>query len=170
MRFLIIKYHYRSPIDYNEKLISQTENELQRIDEFLEKIKNTKPKTRINSKFEISKFQKEFDAAMEDDFNTPKAMAVIFDLVNKGNILVAKEQLSVINSKIILEFLRKIDNIFNFIFWKKLKPIIPAEIKKLVKEREKYRKQKNWRKSDEIRQKIKELGWLVEDTGKGPII
>jgi cysteinyl-tRNA synthetase len=105
---------------------------------------------------------------MEDDFNTPKAIAVIFDLINKGNSLIDKNKLSSNNAKSILEFLRKIDKIFNFIFWKKPKEKIPEEILKLVKEREKYRQKGLWQKADEIRSKIKELGYWMEDTRDGP--
>ncbi len=170
LRFLIIKNHYRSPIDYNEKLISQTKKELERIDEFLGKIQILKSKYQINSKFKILKFQKEFDAAMEDDFNTPKAIAVIFDLVNKGNSLIDKGQLSITDAANILEFLKKIDNIFNFIFWEKPKEKIPSFVLKLVESREKHRKEGNWQKADEIRKKVKDLGYQIEDTKEGPKI
>jgi len=107
---------------------------------------------------------------MEDDFNTPKAVAVIFDLVNKGNSLLDQGKISSIGAKNILEFLRKIDKIFNFIFWKKPKEKIPEGILKLVKERERYRREGSWQKADEIRKKIKELGYWVEDTKEGPKI
>jgi cysteinyl-tRNA synthetase len=168
LRFLIIKNHYRSPIDYSEKLIYQTKNELERIDEFIDKLKNTKRKSKL--KFKVSEFQKEFDVAMKDDFNTPKAMAVIFDLINKGNTLFDKDQLDVAYAKQILEFLKKIDNIFFFIFWKKSKEKIPQNVLDLIKRREKFRKEGLWQKADEIRKKIVQMGYQIEDTKKGPAI
>ena len=170
LRFLIIKNHYRSPIDYNDKLIFQTKKELERIDAFTEKIRNEKTKNRNNPKFKISEFQEKFETAMEDDFNTPKAMAIIFDLVNKGNSLIAKGQLSKTDAANILEFLKKIDNIFSFIFWEKTKEKIPQKILDLVKEREKFRKENLWQKADEIRKKLKDLGCQIEDTKEGPKI
>lgn len=168
LRFLVLKTHYRSPIDYSEKEIEQIKKELERIDEFLDKIQNLKSKMQnYSSKFKISKFQKEFNLAMEDDFNTPKAIAVIFELINQGNILISQNKLSLIEAKEILNFLREIDQFFNFIFWKKTKEKIPKEVLKLARQREDCRKKANWKEADKIREKIKELGYWVEDTKEG---
>ena len=68
----------------------------------------------------------------------------------------------------ILKFLKEIDQFFNFIFWPKQKEILPQVVLDSVKHREKYRKEQNWQKADEIRQKIKKLGWFIEDTDEGP--
>jgi len=189
LRFLVAKSHYRSPIDYNEKLVSQSKKELERIDEFVEKLRTTNTlsgrqagkfqipiSSRIldevgtNSKFQITNYENGFEKAMEDDFNTPKAVAVIFDLVNSGNSLIAQYKLSRNGAKDILEFLKDIDEVFNFIFWQKPKEKIPANVLELVKEREKYRQEKNWQKADEIRKKIEAIGYWVEDTKEGPKI
>jgi cysteinyl-tRNA synthetase len=171
LRLFVIKTHYRSPVDYSEKEVEQVKRQLEKIDEFIDKIQNSKLKTKNdNSKFKILKFQKQFEVAMEDDFNTPKAVAVIFDLVNEGNYLIAKNKLSPTEAKEILNFFKKIDKVFNFIFWKKPKEKIPEEILKLIKEREGYRKEGNWRRADEIRKKVKEMGYWVEDTKEGPKI
>jgi cysteinyl-tRNA synthetase len=168
LRLLIIKSHYRSPIDYNENLIIQTKKELEKIDEFVKKIQNSKFKIQnYNSKLKISKFQKQFELAMNDDFNTPKAIAVLFDLINKENSLITKNLLSKTDAKNILDFLKKVDKIFDFIFWKKSKEKISNSVLKLVKEREKNRKKGDWQKADYLREKIKKLGYLIEDTKKG---
>ena len=166
LRFLVIKNHYRSPIDYNENSIVQAERELERIDEFINKLK-TLTSTKTSRNKQISKFQKDFEKAMEDDFNTPKAMAAIFELINRGNSLIDQNLLSKTDTRNILDFLRRVDRFFNFIFWKKLKEKPSKKILNLVKEREKYRKQGTWRKADEIRKEIKNLGWWVEDTKRG---
>jgi len=169
LRLLIVKTHYRSPIDYNDKAVLQTKKELERIDEFIGKlsISDTTDKQTASSRFPIANYEKDFDKAMEDDFNTPKAMAVIFDLVNKGNSLIAKNKLSKIESKKILDFLEKIDKVFDFIFWENQKQTIPEELLSLAKQREECRKEGDWKKSDELRKKIKEMGYWVEDTKEG---
>ena len=109
----------------------------------------------------IRKLITDFNTAMEDDFNTPKAVAVIFELMRRRNTL---------NAKDILAFLKQIDRFFNFIFWPKAKEKIPRNVSRLAGQREEYRKKENWQKADEIRQEIKKLGWLVEDTEEGPKI
>jgi cysteinyl-tRNA synthetase len=171
LRLFVFKTHYRSPIDYSEKEIEQVKNQLERIDEFIKKIRNPKSEIRNKSKIQISKFEKEFEKAMEDDFNTPKAIAVTFDLVNKGNSLIAQNKLDKIATKDILKFLKKIDKVFNFIFLgERTAPKIPSFIKKMVSEREKARKKGDFKLADEIRRKIKQMGYWIEDTGKGPKI
>ncbi len=165
LRLLIIKSHYRSPLDYNEKLLSQTKRELERIDEFIDKLKNTKTKGKPQK---ITKdLEKQFKSAMEDDFNTPQAIALLFNLVNKGNSLINQNKLTVIDAKKIITFLKKIDKVFNFIFPTKQKEKIPSSIIDLVELREKQRKENNWQKADEIRKKIQQLGYWVEDTKDG---
>lgn len=173
LRALVLKSYYLSPIDYNEKAIKQTKKELKKIDEFIIKLKASvfvKTTTgRQNSKL-IEDIKKKFNAAMEDDFNTPKAMAAIFDLISKANILIDKKNLSGNDAKEILNFLKTADYFFNFLFPKKTKEKIPQNVLGLAKLREQHRKEKNWQKADEIRNKIKDKGFIIEDTEQGPQI
>ena len=167
LRFFVLKSHYRSPIDYSEKAILQSQNELERIDEFVEKIQNAKFKIQnFNSKFKIDKFKNKFEEAMDDDFNTPKAMAVIFELIREVNPMLDKNQITQEEVKQILEFLKFIDEIFGFIL-KKERVKIPEEIKKLAQKREILRKEKKWEEADKIREEIKKLGYEIQDTAGG---
>lgn len=168
LRFFVLKAHYRSPIDYSENIIDQTEKELERIDEFVEKIKGLKSKLKnCNSKFRIEKFEKRFEKAMADDFNTPKAIAVIFELIREVNSLLDKKQISKNQVNQVLDFLQSIDKVFGFIF-KKEKIKVPKTVEELVKKREELRKQKKWQEADEIRKKIEKMGWKIKDTPIGP--
>ena len=175
LRFLIAKTHYRSPIDYSEKLLFQAQKELDRIDEFVEKIKNLKTELPREAKVKMrasfsSPSKKDFENAMADDFNTPKAIAAIFKLINKGNSLIDKGKLGEKEASNILAFLKETDKIFNFIFWAKPKEKTSQVVLNLVKLREKYRKEGNWKKADEIRKKIQQLGYGIEDVKEGPKI
>ena len=173
LRLFILKAHYRSPIDYSEKEIKGVEKQLERIDEFIEKLKEQRIKNRKQrrkTKNLILKVEKEFGMAMDDDFNTPLALALMFNLITQGNKLFDKGKLAPGDARDILKFLRKIDKIFNFIFWGKKTLTIPSSIKNLVKKRERARQEKNWKLADQIRQKIKQEGYLIEDTRQGPKI
>jgi len=169
LRFFVLKSHYRSPIDYSEKAILQSQNELERIDEFLEKLKTQKSKVKTTtqkSKLKIDKFKNKFEEAMDDDFNTPKAMAVIFELIREVNPMLDKNQITQEEVKQILEFLKFVDEIFGFIL-KKERVKIPEEIKKLAQKREILRKEKKWEEADKIREEIKKLGYEIQDTAGG---
>ena len=170
LRFFVLKSHYRSPLDYSEKAILQTQNELERIDEFVEKIQNAKFKMQNdNPKFKIGKFKNKFEGAMDDDFNTPKAIAVIFELIKEVNPMLEKNQITQKEAKQVLDFLNSIDKVFGFIF-KKEKIRIPKNVQKLVERREKLRQQKKWEEADKIRKQVEDLGYEIQDTPSGPKI
>jgi cysteinyl-tRNA synthetase len=170
LRLLVVKTHYRSPIDYSEKMVLQTKKELARIDEFTDKIKDLKNKDKGSISALIKQTATDFENAVDDDFNTPKAVASVFNLINKSNALISKNKLSEKDAKSILDFLQKIDTIFDFIFAKETKEKVPEEVAKLAKEREKSRQAGKWQDSDRLRDEIKKLGYTVEDTKDGPKI
>ena len=95
LRFLVLKNHYRSPIDYTENTCLQVEKELTRIDEFVAKLQSQifTNSIREYSRINIRNYSRSFEAAMEDDFNTPKAVAVIFELMRRRDTLDAKSAL-----------------------------------------------------------------------------
>jgi len=181
LRFLLLKTHYRSPIDYNEKLISQTKKDSDRITEFVAKLRDIKSKSRNKQSTKIaqkliSKTKNDFEEAMDDDFNTPKAMATIFNLVKRGNSLIDRNEISATSANKILELLGDFDKILGIELTRANFLITPTdklalkEVLELKKEREKARERKDWQKADEIRKKIKDLGYWLEDTKEGPKI
>ena len=174
LRLFVLKTHYLSPINYSEKEIDQVKKQLERIDEFVGKIKTLSLRLtsrRLEKSKLIEKSKKEFEKAMDDDFNTPVALASVFQLINKGNNLLDKNKLTPVDAKDILKFLKEVDKVFSFIFWgRKETAKIPTFIKKMVIEREQARKKKDWKLADEIRKKIKQMGYQIKDTKEGPKI
>jgi len=103
---------------------------------------------------EISNFYKEkMIEAMDNNLDTPKAVAILWELLKDNNISNEDKKAT------ILDF----DNIFGFKLPEIKEEIIPEEIKDLVKERDEARKDKDWQKSDELRDKINSLGYEVKD-------
>ncbi len=144
---------------------------MERIDEFINKLKtqNANNKTTAKNKKLVLETKKRFEKAMDDDFNTPEALAVIFELIRTTNPFLDKNQISKTQAKEILIFLKKIDKIFNFIFPAQ-KEKISGKIRELAKKREQLRKQKKWQESDEIRKEIEKLGFEIKDTSRGTTI
>lgn len=157
IRFFYLTSHYRSPINYNEKSLEKAKNSLERLNNFIKKIETGK---KDDSQL-VKKAKEKFIQAMDNDFDTVKALAVIFNFVKtsykKG-----------VGSKKAYALMKEIDNIFNVLDFKK--EIISPKIQTLINQRKKARKQKDWKKSDEIREKIKKFGYWLEDTAKGPEI
>jgi len=154
LRLFYLSAHYRSPIDFSEELLEQAKNSLERLNDFARKVKDSKEK---DDQELIDSTKKEFLKHMDDDFDTPKALAVIFDFVKEVN----KKG----GGKKSYELMTEIDKIFNVLETKEEK--IPSDIKKLIEEREKARKEKNYEKADKIREEIRSKGYSIEDTGEG---
>jgi len=95
---------------------------------------------------------------MDDDLNTPEALAVLWRLVRDKD---AKGK---------IETIKEIDKTFGLDLLKEEKIEIPTEVKEIVGKREEARKNKDWKKSDELRDLILDLGYIIDDTKEGPRI
>lgn len=149
IRYLIISNHYRKPINFSNKTLENAENSYSRLKNII---------SEINDKGINKKYLAEFEKSMNDDFNSPKALQVLWKLVRDEKTKRKKDTI------------KKIDEVFGLNLLKKEKTKISDEVKKLVSEREKARKEKNWKKADEIRESIKKKGYFVDDTEKGSVI
>ena len=154
VRYFFASNHYRTPINFSFESLEQSRNALERINNFVLNLKNSKRKDDSDL---IKRTKEDFIKAMNDDFNTPVAFSIIFNFINEVN----KKGGGKKSYNLMLEF----DKIFNILTIKEKK--ISAEIKKLILERERARKKKDFRKADEIRERLKKQGIILEDTDKG---
>lgn len=164
-RFLVARNLWSSPMDYSESVMIDVKAAVEKIEEFLRKLKTIKTGKRSNeTNVLIKNLKNDFYKELDDDFNTPKAFAVMFEFIGKVNGLLDKNLISKSDAKKIYEFFVEINKIFGIIDFKKVNKTIPAEVKELANLRKKYRKQQNWQKADEMRKKIESKGYLIEDT------
>jgi len=159
IRLWIISAHYKSPIDYTQNSLTQAKANLETINNFYSRLINYKPTVDEKiSNFSTDIFKEEFEKAMDDDFNTPEALAVILHLVNEGNKLMDENLFgNPAETKKVLESFAKV---FGLILGS---VEIPEDIISLAQERKTARENKDFAKSDELRDKISELGYVVED-------
>ena len=148
-RYAAMLVHYRKPMEFSLKSIKAAENALNNLYDQIRKIEKT---GKINKKF-----KNKFLAAVNDDLNMPGAMAVVWNLA-KSNLNDQDKKATLLNFDKVLGL--DLDKI------KKEKIKIPDEVKKLAIEREKARKEQNFKKADEIRKKINQLGFKLEDGQK----
>lgn len=190
VRLFILSTHYRKPINFSFENMEDTKKALQNIvksmnkfEGIVEKYKNEKTVEIKNLDFsqKIDEFDKKFEDAMDEDMNTPQALATIFDQIRETNkfISVNKDELSKIYSEIEKSYeslKRKIGNVFgieikmensakeedgeNMELTKKL-------IELLIKLRSEARSEKNFKLSDEIRDELKVLGVEIKDNRDG---
>ena len=173
-RLLILSTHYRSPVDYTEEALIQSTKKLRRFRNTLEALEWRKSRstesrqesTRRESLPEVAKAEQLFFAAMEDDFNTSKAIASIFSMVRAANRALKRgapdwelDQYS--------ETLRILWGILGFSRMSTKREELPKRAKKLIELREEARKAGDWKKADSIREELRKIRVLVEDTPEG---
>ena len=173
LRFLLAKSLWHSPLDYSESTMIEVTATLERFSESLRKIKTGKKPGRSAGKLKplFKKAGEDFYTTLADDFNTPKAFAVLFEFITQINTMLEENAVSKTDAGKIYQFFVQINRIFNIIDFKKLgKTTIPNEVKGLVKVREQHRKLKEWVKSDEVREEIEKYGYTVQDTRDGQLL
>ena len=156
-RYLILTAHYRSKLNFTWKSLEAAQNALEKLRETVANLK-TEAQRKNTPKQHSNIFREKFKNYVNDDLETPRALALLWDII-KSKKLDAKTKYS-----LIIDF----DKVLGLNLTKIKSEKVTAEILKLAKGREKYRKEKKFKKADEIRKKIESLGWLVEDTAKGP--
>ncbi len=175
LRFLILKNLWSSPVDYSDSALMETKSALEKIEEFLRKIaavKTTKlpvKQTSYNKKLTES-LKKDFYRELDDDFNTPKAFAVVFEFIKQANQLLDEEKITKKEAGDIYKFFDEFDKIFGVIDFKRVKFVIPLQIRQLAKQRQEHRKNKEWQKADLARMEIEKQGYILEDGPNGPVI
>jgi len=178
IRYFILSAHYRSPLNFSEEQLQQAQSSLQRLNNIVFNIKHLlkqgkfkesrdKDDELILEKRKESEHQ--FIEAMDDDFNSPVALSRLFGFAKEVNIFLNSPGLK---NKLVLEEIYKFYQEFAGQILGILKEIkseenFEQEIKNLIKEREEARKAKNWKKSDQIRDKLREKGVILEDTPEG---
>ena len=169
IRYFMLTAGYRMPLNYTVELIESCKNSLERmytcrdnLDFAIEHAHGTD--TALVEKCEDAR--KKFKAAMDDDLNTPDALAAIFDLVKDINTL------SDASDKVTLETAAKtfdeLTGVLGLLYNRKKADSIPAEVTALVEERAAAKKAKDWGRADAIRAQLTEMGWSVTDTAQGP--
>jgi len=160
LRLTILLSHYRSQMNFTWEAIRQAKTNFDSINNFYLRLINYKPgldEGKI-ANFSVENFKKEFEKALNDDFNTPQALAIVLQLVNEGNKLLDENLLG--NPSEVKKILESFAKVFGFILGAKT---IPEEIIKIAEERKIARNDQDYQKSDELRDKISEFGYIVED-------
>lgn len=168
-RLFVLTKHFRSPIAYKEGILEEFTAERRRAEDFSRRLAVRQPEDKNGETEEIdtqklAKFEELFWRELDDDFNTPRAFAALFEMINFANALMDKQALGKKEAKNILKFLKNLNGIFGILTDKE---DIPTEITRLAEEREKMRQKKQFAEADKIRKQIEKMGYIVEDTPSG---
>ncbi|MCH5207697.1 MAG: cysteine--tRNA ligase [Oscillospiraceae bacterium] len=174
IRFMLLSVHYRSQLNYTTEVIESCKAALSRLyncRELMERVLKTAKDGAASeqAKADAKTAKDDFDAALEDDFNTADAIAAIFEFVRKINTAVSGAEITKEDVKIYLDEFNSLTNVLGLLY-NKNDDEIPEEVKALAEQRAAARKEKNFALADELRSKITQMGYIVEETKQGTVI
>lgn len=167
IRFFMLSAHYRSPINFSDDLLLQSANGLERIDNCFENLNfSLKNQTEGKDIPDFENYRTKFKNAMDDDLNTADAISVLFELVKEINTKLAENVLSAEGMEYSLRLLTELCDVLGIAPEAKSQ-VLDDEIEKMIEERQNARKNKDFKRADEIRDELKEKGIILEDTPQG---
>jgi cysteinyl-tRNA synthetase len=166
IRFLLLSAHYRDRLNFTFEGLMHAENTVRRLQEFNLRISTAKPSSSEDRLVEsVGEYRRRFEEAMDNDLNTPAALAAFFEFMREVNKALDEGKVSQKDLDSCRAFVNSFNSIFNVIppYEGRLEP----ELEALIKEREEARRRKDWATADKIREELRRRGVLLEDTPQG---
>jgi cysteinyl-tRNA synthetase len=149
-RYLLLSARYRTKMSFTWESLDSAQNALQRLYKFMRDHSD-------NSGHIIASYYDDFISAMNDDLNTPEALSVIWKLLDDKEV----------NTTDKVSTILEIDKILGLSLSSPPNINVPTQVEKLAEEREEARQANDYQLADELREKIEERGWQVNDTDDG---
>jgi cysteinyl-tRNA synthetase len=162
VRYLLLTAHYRETFNFTLDGLAGAKSALMRLDECIGKLRELAGQEIAEAD---SKFLESFSTALADDLNISAAWASVFDWRNELNKRLAENSISAKEAASALAAWEKVDSVLGI--GAKAEAEVPAEIQALADARTEAKKNRDFKKSDAIRDELKAKGWVIEDTPKG---
>ena len=163
LRFFLISSHYRSPLNYSDEGLKKAKNSLDRLYKSLQDLSYE------SDEYIPSEYSEKFHDAMQDDFNSPSAISVLFEMVKQINILKKEDQLTHANA--LASELISLSNILGILsenpeeYFTSGINLSNEDIEQAIERRNKARQEKDFELSDKIRDDLLKQGIILEDKG-----
>jgi cysteinyl-tRNA synthetase len=169
IRYFMLTAGYRMPLNYTVELIESCKNSLERLYTCRENLDFALTKNAFGTdetlKDKAAQAKEKFCTAMDDDLNTPDALAALFDLVKDINTAIPTASKAALEAAAAM--FDELTGVLGLMYNRK-KDEVPAEVTDLVEKRAAAKKAKDWAAADAIRDELTKLGWAVKDTAQGP--
>ncbi|MCM3006800.1 cysteine--tRNA ligase [Priestia koreensis] len=171
LRFFILSVHYRHPINYNEELLEKTKNALERIKtayaNLKHRLESTSDLADNNAQWltTIEDLRAAFIREMDDDFNTANAISILFDLAKQANLYLVEKNTS---EEVLHSFIKVMEDLATVLgLTLGEQELLDEDIERLIQERIDARKNRDFKRADEIRDELKSRDIILEDTAQG---
>ncbi|URM33018.1 cysteine--tRNA ligase [Cytobacillus firmus] len=173
LRFFMLSVHYRHPINYSNELLENTRTGLERIKTSYHNLQHRREAsvnlTDNNQEWldKITALHEQFIQDMDDDFNTANAVSILFELSKLANYYLMEKNTAV---EVIDAFMKEFETLFDVLglsLEEAHADLLDEEIEQLIEERQQARKERNFERADKIRDQLKEMNIILEDTPQG---
>src|SRR6476659_3550066 len=167
LRYALLRVHYRVPLNFTWEGMNEARESLGRIDEWLARLRQIA--TNGNAQHPTPNAQRPtaaFEEALDDDLNISAALGFLFESIRQTNRAMDQKEMDAASASAWLDWWNRINAVLDL--EAAVDAAIPEEVEQFAQQREKARREKNWKRSDELRERISALGWEVRDTKDGP--
>ncbi|MBA4542378.1 cysteine--tRNA ligase [Thermoactinomyces daqus] len=172
LRYFLLSVQYRHPISFNEEVMKQAESSIERLQTAVDNLKH-RAETALEGEISpdlaasLDRYKKEFEAAMNDDFNTANAISVLFEAVKLSNEWIARPVVSKEETEALLSWFKTYGQEILGLVATEAEVNLDEEIEALIAQRQEARKQWDFARADAIRDQLLGMGIIVEDTPQG---
>jgi cysteinyl-tRNA synthetase len=170
IRWVLLGTHYRQPLNFSFRALEDARASLHRLDDFRQRLTDAATMDDngvAEATTRVQETELAFRNALEDDLNISAALAALFDLVRDTNRELDRQALGGRAAGLVLGALDAIDSVLA-VMTPDDSERVPADVQAMADERQQARKDKDYARADALRDKLADLGWIVEDTPKGP--
>ncbi len=166
LRYALLRVHYRVPLNFTWEGMKEARESLGRIDEWLTRLRDVGASVRCDDRTpQRGVSTPQFEDALDDDLNISAALGYLFESIRETNRAMDEDKLGPASAKAWMDWWKRINTVLDLEAETEI--TVPAEVNQLAGQRETARQEKNWKRSDELRDRISELGWEVRDTKDG---
>jgi len=167
LRYALLRVHYRVPLNFTWEGMNEARESLTRIDEWLARLKQIAKRGNAQTLTPTPPHPTaSLEDALDDDLNISAALRFLFESIRETNRAMDQNEMDAIAASAWVDWWNRINTVLDL--EAQTDVAIPLEVAELAKERENARREKNWKRSDELRQRIAAAGWQVRDTKDGP--
>src|SRR5205823_4424597 len=167
LRYALLRVHYRVPLNFTWEGMNEARGSLARIDDWLARLRDVVGSARrADRTSQRGVPTSQFEDALDDDLNISAALGFLFESIRETNRAIDQNEMDVRSASAWLDWWKRINAVLDLEAAAEI--VIPGEVTQLAQDREAARREKNWKRSDELREQISVLGWDVRDTKDGP--
>jgi len=174
LRYALLRVHYRVPLNFTWEGMKEARESLGRIDQWLVRLRDIAKEKNLQRPTPIDRerasntqrsIEPDLENALDDDLNISAALGFLFESIRETNRAMDENKLDPASANAWLNWWSRINTVLDL--ESETEVVVPAEVAQLAEERQNARREKNWKRSDELRDRISGLGWEVRDTKDG---